>query len=72
MSSTCAARQGDGVGHGGEAWEQVDTRLHCAMARAAHNELMLAVFETIDNLKSIWGGLRPRPAMPDALATSAR
>lgn len=45
-------------------WEQLDTRLHRCIAEAAQNELLLAMFEMMADLKTIWGRLRQEPNMP--------
>jgi len=47
-----------------EVWEQMDTRLHRCIAQAAQNELLLAMFKIMADLKTIWGRLREEPNMP--------
>ncbi len=55
-----------------ELWEQMDTRLHRCIAEAAQNELLLAMFAMMADLKSIWGRLRQAPDMPARVQRSTR
>jgi DNA-binding FadR family transcriptional regulator len=55
-----------------EYWEQQDTRLHRCIAQAAKNELLLAMFEMMADLKSIWGRLREEPDMPARVQKSTQ
>ena len=54
-----------------ETWRQYenwDNRLHRAVAQAAHNPLLLALFDTVNAVRRavVWGRLRPDHARPPA------
>lgn len=55
-----------------ELWEQMDTRLHRCIAQAAQNELLLAMFKIMADLKTIWGRLREEPNMPARVQQSTQ
>lgn len=57
-----------------KAWELWDGTLHRAVAEAAHNKLLLAVFDGFNAMRSqaAWGRLRLAALMPERLAVYRR
>lgn len=57
--------------HGAETWRQYETwdnRLHRGIAAAAHNALLLAIFDTVNAVRRavVWGRLRDADPHPPA------
>ena len=57
-----------------KAWELWDGTLHRAVAQAAHNELLLAIFDAFNAMRSqtAWGRLRLAALSPERLAVYRR
>ncbi|MFZ5790932.1 MAG: FadR/GntR family transcriptional regulator [Pseudomonadota bacterium] len=57
-----------------KAWELWDGTLHRAVAQAAHNRLLLAIFDAVNAMRSqtAWGKLREAALTPERLASYRR
>lgn len=53
-----------------EAFEACDTKLHRAIANAAHNQLLLTMFDVMNTARAlpVWGSLKRRTSTPERRA----
>jgi DNA-binding FadR family transcriptional regulator len=63
----CLHRGGESDDH--EAFETWDTRLHHSIAQAAHNGLLMSMFDVLNTARAlpIWGSLKRRTSTPERL-----
>ncbi|XVQ16130.1 FadR/GntR family transcriptional regulator [Spirillospora sp. CA-255316] len=63
----CLDRGGQSDDH--EAFETWDTRLHHSIAQAAHNGLLMSMFDVLNTARAlpIWGSLKRRTSTPERL-----
>jgi GntR family transcriptional regulator, transcriptional repressor for pyruvate dehydrogenase complex len=61
IAAMCVCLKGARAAHTWRFYESWDSRLHRAIAEAAHNILMLAMFDTLNTVRRavVWGRLRP-------------
>jgi DNA-binding FadR family transcriptional regulator len=61
----CLDRGGDADGF--EAFESWDARLHRAIAEAAHNGLLMSMFDVMNTARQlpVWGSLKRRTSTPE-------
>ncbi|MFD4510652.1 FadR/GntR family transcriptional regulator [Streptomyces sp. NPDC058457] len=65
--AVCLDRGGRSDDHG--EFESWDTRLHHAIAQAAHNSLLISMFDVMNTARAlpIWGSLKRRTSTPERL-----